>query len=145
MLRNWKQSDNERIAHLEKICFSDAWTFDMVCETANHPNFHGVVCEEGGEVIGYAGAIFVFDSADVALIAVEPAFRRRGIAFDMLKKLESELIRKGVINLFLEVRKSNTNAQNLYLKFGFVPIGERKKYYENTEDAIVMFKGLTVE
>ena len=67
MLCKWEQGDNERITYLEKICFSDPWTFDMVCETANHPNFYGVVCEEGDKVVGYAGAIFVFDSACSAL------------------------------------------------------------------------------
>ena len=142
MLRKWEQCDNERITYLEKICFSDPWNFDMVCETANHTNFYGVVCEEGGKVVGYAGAIFVFDSADIALVAVDPDYRRRGIAFDMLKKLESELFEKGVENLFLEVRVSNLSAQSLYLKFGFNPIGKREKYYENAEDAIVMLKVL---
>ena len=39
----------------------------------------------------------------------------------------------------LEVRASNTGAQALYRRFGFVPAGVRQRYYENTEDAIVMW------
>ena len=39
----------------------------------------------------------------------------------------------------LEVRVSNTGAQALYRSFGFVPAGVRQRYYENTEDAIVMW------
>ena len=39
----------------------------------------------------------------------------------------------------LEVRVSNAGAQALYTSFGFVPVGVRKKYYENVEDAIVMW------
>ena len=39
----------------------------------------------------------------------------------------------------LEVRASNTAAQELYRQFGFAPAGVRKRYYENTEDAIVMW------
>jgi ribosomal-protein-alanine N-acetyltransferase len=38
------------------------------------------------------------------------------------------------------VRVSNTGAQSLYERFGFEPAGVRKKYYENTEDAIVMWR-----
>ncbi|MFM8776816.1 MAG: ribosomal-protein-alanine N-acetyltransferase RimI, partial [Actinomycetota bacterium] len=39
----------------------------------------------------------------------------------------------------LEVRHTNISAQNLYRRFGFVPAGVRKKYYENRDDAIVMW------
>jgi hypothetical protein len=41
--------------------------------------------------------------------------------------------------LTLEVRVSNVGAQALYHRFGFVPVGVRKNYYENVEDAIVMW------
>jgi hypothetical protein len=41
--------------------------------------------------------------------------------------------------LTLEVRSSNVGAQALYRRFGFAPVGVRQKYYENTEDAIVMW------
>ena len=34
---------------------------------------------------------------------------------------------------------SSTGAQELYRTFGFAPAGMRKRYYENTEDAIVMW------
>lgn len=39
----------------------------------------------------------------------------------------------------LEVRASNEVAQALYRRFGFVPVGVRARYYENTEDAIIMW------
>ena len=40
----------------------------------------------------------------------------------------------------LEVRWSNTGAQDLYAKFGFRPVGKRKNYYQETnEDALVMW------
>jgi ribosomal-protein-alanine N-acetyltransferase len=39
----------------------------------------------------------------------------------------------------LEVRVSSTGAQSLYQRFGFAPAGVRARYYENTEDAIVMW------
>jgi ribosomal-protein-alanine N-acetyltransferase len=39
----------------------------------------------------------------------------------------------------LEVRHTNTTAQELYRRFGFVPAGMRKRYYENKDDAIIMW------
>ena len=38
----------------------------------------------------------------------------------------------------LEVRRSNVAAQNLYHKLGFIDVGYRKRYYENSEDALIM-------
>ena len=38
----------------------------------------------------------------------------------------------------LEVRRSNKIAQNLYHKLGFIDVGYRKRYYENSEDALIM-------
>ena len=38
----------------------------------------------------------------------------------------------------LEVRRSNKAAQSLYHKLGFIDVGYRKRYYENSEDALVM-------
>jgi ribosomal-protein-alanine N-acetyltransferase len=40
----------------------------------------------------------------------------------------------------LEVRVSNTIAQNLYRKYGFREAGIRKRYYsDNHEDALIMW------
>ena len=46
---------------------------------------------------------------------------------------------RGAKNLTLEVRVSNAAAQELYRRFGMMPAGVRRKYYENTDDAIVMW------
>lgn len=144
-IRKWSCCDNLAIAELERICFSDAWTYDMISQTSSEPSFCGFVSEESGRIVGYVGAVYSCDVADIALIAVHPDYRRRGIAFELLKNAESELMKFGIKNLFLEVRKSNATARSLYLKFGFIDVGERKKYYENTEDAIVMLKVLQIE
>ena len=40
----------------------------------------------------------------------------------------------------LEVRASNEPAISLYKSFGFSEVGVRKKYYENTEDALLLTK-----
>ena len=75
-------------AELEKECFEYPWSHEMVEETAGLSNFCGVVAlNESGEVFGYAGAICAFDSADIALVAVEKEYRRQGAGYSMLKVL----------------------------------------------------------
>jgi ribosomal-protein-alanine N-acetyltransferase len=61
------------------------------------------------------------------------------VATRLLAELAWEAIGRDCLALTLEVRASNTAAQELYRRFGFAPVGVRKQYYENIEDAIVMW------
>jgi ribosomal-protein-alanine N-acetyltransferase len=72
-------------------------------------------------------------------LAVNPTWHRRGVATELLLELAWEARARGFLALTLEVRHTNVAAQDLYRRFGFVPAGVRKKYYENTDDAIVMW------
>ena len=99
-----------------------------------------VVARVDGIVVGYAGLMFTGDDAHVTTIAVDPAWHRNKIATRLLLHLARETVRKGARNLTLEVRVSNTGAQELYRLFGFKPAGIRKGYYVEThEDALVMW------
>lgn len=96
------------------------------------------VNEGEGEFLG-AYIIFwiVYGEAHILDIAVHPDLRRRGLATWLLESIISRLREGSVIGIFLEVRKSNTPAIELYKKFGFKEAYERKKYYGD-EDALVM-------
>lgn len=90
-------------------------------------------------VVGYAGLWFTGDEAHVTNIAVHPSQQRAGVASAMMLVLADESIRRGAAAWTLEVRASSLGAQDLYRRFGFAPAGVRARYYENTEDAIVMW------
>jgi ribosomal-protein-alanine N-acetyltransferase len=90
-------------------------------------------------VVGYAGLWFAADEAHVTNVAVAADEQRRGVASSLLLGLADEAIRRGCRAWTLEVRVSSTGAQELYRRFGFAPAGIRTRYYENTEDAIVMW------
>ena len=90
-------------------------------------------------IVGYAGVWFSGDEAHVTNVAVAPAVQRRGVATALMLALADEVIRHGCRSWTLEVRVSSTGAQELYRRFGFAPAGVRTRYYENTEDAIVMW------
>ena len=72
-------------------------------------------------------------------VAVEPAQQRTGVATALLVALAEAAIDRGCRAWTLEVRVSSAGAQELYRRFGFNPAGVRARYYENTEDAIVMW------
>jgi len=90
-------------------------------------------------VVGYAGLWFSGDEAHVTNVAVQPDEQRSGVATALLLSLADEAIRRGAVAWTLEVRVSSVGAQELYRRFGFAPAGVRTRYYENTEDAIVMW------
>lgn len=97
----------------------------------------------GKELVGYAGAWIVpdpdGDQAHVTNIVVAPDFRRRGYAMRLMLRLADEIIERGCVAWTLEVRASATGAQAMYRSLGFGPAGVRKRYYDNSEDAIVMW------
>ncbi len=90
-------------------------------------------------VIGYGGFWLVVDEAHISTIASSVEWRGRGIGELMLLAMVERSIELGAVMVTLEVRVSNTVAQNLYRKYGFVVVGRRPRYYrDNDEDADLM-------
>ena len=92
-----------------------------------------------GRIVGHAGLWFAVDEAHVTNIAVHPDARRSGVATALMLGLAAEARERKCTAWTLEVRVSSTGAQELYRMFGFAPAGIRKRYYDNVEDAIVMW------
>jgi [ribosomal protein S18]-alanine N-acetyltransferase len=137
-----------RRAHIRKIMpieqqvYPRPWTpqvFVEELEQARVGKRHYLVGTIGNELVGYGGLLYVENDAHVTNIAVDPMWRSRGIATELLLDLAWEANRRGCEAMTLEVRHTNVAAQQLYRRFGFVPAGVRKKYYENRDDAIVMW------
>lgn len=92
-----------------------------------------------GPIVGYAGLWFTTDEAHVTNVAVAPEQQRRGVATALMLAQADVAVDRGCAAWTLEVRVSSKGAQDLYRRFGFNPAGVRARYYENTEDAIVMW------
>lgn len=128
-----------QIAALEKACFSHPWSEAMLQnELWNDSAVILAAVGEDGTVLGYAGLQTVLDEGYINNVAVSPAFRRQGVAGELL----AAFIRFGAAKLAfltLEVRASNAPAIALYEKYGFQEAGRRKNYYDDPkEDAILM-------
>ncbi len=99
-----------------------------------------VVALDAHRVVGFAGTMITGDEGHVTNIAVHPDQHRRGIGVRMMVVAMHEAIARGVTAMTLEVRMTNTAAQELYRRFGFVPGGVRRNYYsELGEDALIMW------
>jgi ribosomal-protein-alanine N-acetyltransferase len=131
---------------IEQDAYPKPWSrsvFESELEQVRSGTRHYIVARRRRLVIGYAGLWIAPDPAGdqghITNIAVAADHRRRGVATRLLGALATIAIERGCIALTLEVRLSSTGAQELYRRFGFAPAGVRKRYYENTEDAIVMW------
>ncbi len=129
---------------VERKCFSTPWSKNIfVSEVTRNDNAIYVVALVGERVVGYAGIWIILDEGHITNIAVDPAYQRQGIGRGLLDVLTKAAAERGVIAMTLEVRVSNSSAQALYAKLGFVPNGIRKQYYQDDkEDALIMWREL---
>jgi [ribosomal protein S18]-alanine N-acetyltransferase len=105
-----------------------------------------VVAIDGHEVLGYCGLMVTADEGHITNVAVHPDQRRRGVATRMMLVTMRRAAELGLVGVTLEVRMSNTAAQELYRRFGFAPGGVRRNYYADVnEDALIMWAHDTAE
>jgi ribosomal-protein-alanine N-acetyltransferase len=131
-----------RVLEIERASYPKPWTttvFHDELDQVGTGHRHYLVARSGRAVLGYGGLMFVADEAHVTNIAVHPEHRRHGIATRLLGDLAGVAVARGCQAWTLEVRASSRGAQELYRRFGFAPAGIRPRYYEQTEDAIVMW------
>lgn len=125
---------------IEAQVYPRPWSSRLFEDELQRSNRVYLVARTGPTVVGYAGLLMIADDGHVATIAVDPACQRQGIARSLLVELVRGAMGLGANQLTLEVRMSNTGAQDLYRSLGFVPAGARKAYYaDNGEDALVMW------
>lgn len=142
IIREWTKEDIGVIVQMERRCFGDPWTEDMLADCLRYPIYHCFLAEEGGQVCGYCCLIVVCEDAEVGNIAVDSSYRGKGIGLALMQTMHARAKELGATQSFLEVRVSNAPAIALYKKLGYETYGVRAKYYEDGEDALVMKKSL---
>jgi ribosomal-protein-alanine N-acetyltransferase len=135
------ESHVAQVAELEKICFSAPWSENSIRYELTNPLSLWLVAMEADALAGYVGSQSVIDEADMMNIAVDPKFRRRGVACALVEALVVGLKERNIHSLTLEVRASNEPAKALYDRLGFTQVGRRPNYYRNPkEDALILRK-----
>ena len=140
-IRTAGEADLDAVMALEQAAFpASAWErATMQAEIASEWGRYIIAVDGDGQVLGYAGLRAVGVEGDVQTIAVAEAARGRGIGRALLTELLAEAERRGVRELFLEVRADNPAARGLYASMGFREIGVRPRYYQPEDvDAVVM-------
>ena len=132
-----------QVAAMEKALFSEGWSEASVRRELTNELALWLVAMDGDTVAGYVGSQTVLDEADMLNLAVQPDYRRRGIAKRLCRALMGNL---NAHSLTLEVRVTNEPAIRLYNSLGFREVGRRKNYYQKPkEDALILRKEWTDE
>jgi len=141
VFRYLKEEDIDQILKIEELSFATPWTRQSFENELNLNQFAiYLVLEKEGQIVGYCGMWLIVDEAHITNIAVLPEFRGQKLGEAILRMIMEVAKKKGAKTMTLEVRISNTVAQSLYRKLGFMNGGIRKNYYtDNYEDALVMW------
>ena len=99
-----------------------------------------VVARSGQALIGFGIMTYGEDIANLDLLAVRRACRRRGVASRLVAWLEKVALTAGIRQVFVQVRQRNARAIRLYQKLGFIVVDEIRGYYQGRETAVIMGK-----
>ncbi len=142
MIRRMEPCHLEQTARLERECFSETWSYQLLEAGIHSPYDVYYVWEQEGQVMGYCCLRLLAGEGEIQRIAVLPGCRRLGIGRKMMEAMVNYAMESRVHAISLEVRESNLPARRLYESFGFAAEAVRKGYYHNPrEDALIMWKG----
>jgi ribosomal-protein-alanine N-acetyltransferase len=138
-----RKEDMEQVMSIEQASFSMPWSKNLFLSEFRSPLVSTLMVALAAgpvrTVIGYIVFWLVADEMHILNLAVAPEKRRHGIARRLVLAGLKRAQGKGAKRAFLEVRTSNTAAQNLYSRMGFTGTFLRRDYYDSPrEDAVVM-------
>jgi ribosomal-protein-alanine N-acetyltransferase len=137
--------DLEAVLAIEYQSFTTPWSRELFVTELDNTRIARLFVAHLGDapqdVVGYIGYRVVIDEMHIVIVAVHPAWRRRGIARYMLGEAIEHARQAACTKATLEVRVSNVGAQQLYYRLGFAPLGTRPGYYMRpTEDALILWR-----
>lgn len=137
--RKMTPEDASAVELVEKACFSMPWSRESFWKEASNDKAYYLLALDGEKVIGYVGVWILFGEAQITNVAVIPEYQDKGIGRLMMKEIIKISLLHKATSMTLEVRPSNSRALHLYESLGFKSVGRRRGYYEDGEDAEIMW------
>jgi ribosomal protein S18 acetylase RimI-like enzyme len=160
LYRPYRPADFAAIYAVEEICFqpplrfsratmrsivigprSAAWIAEEDAEADGNP-------EENGKLTGFAIVEWEGEpqagprAAYIQTVEVAPEFRGRGIASELLRRIEDSARAAGAGSIWLHVDAANSAAIRLYERQGYRRQGREEHYYARRRAALVYAKPL---
>ena len=101
-------------------------------------NVYGILLSD--LLVGICVFQIVLDEAQLNYFVINKKFREKGFGSNLMNYLIKKCEKLNISKLFLEVSKSNINAEKFYSSFNFSTVGIRRNYYKNGSDALLKEK-----
>jgi ribosomal-protein-alanine N-acetyltransferase len=131
-------ADVEAIHRIEAASFPAPWRREFFSSEISADGRFNLVAKRDGIVVGYLFAMWIFEEMHVNKIAVAEEARRQGIADALMQRCFDFARTHDVESIALEVRLSNSGAQEFYKHLDFKSSYLRPRYYPDGEAAVVM-------
>jgi ribosomal-protein-alanine acetyltransferase len=118
--------------------FDNFWNYEILKQEFLNTNTTYIVAKQNETIVGFAGILTIIDEANIMNIVTKKDKRNLGIGTLLLQNLIQISKEQNLNSVTLEVNEHNIPAIKLYEKFNFTKVGLRKKYYNNTDSAIIM-------
>jgi ribosomal-protein-alanine N-acetyltransferase len=131
----------DEVVAIEQTAYAHPWARHHFADSVA-AGYRAQLLTAGENLLGYFVAMRGLDEVHLLNITVAPVHQGQGWARVMLDALTLWSRAQGAQWLWLEVRISNYRAQQIYQRYGYRRVGQRKNYYPavqgKREDAIVM-------
>ena len=146
-LRLARPGDADAIAEMSRVLIEYGltwrWTAKRVIASIRAANVNVLVARANGRIVGFAIMRYGDDDAHLDLLAVAPAYRRSGVARQLLQWLEKCAVVAGIFKVELEVRSENEGSQLFYERMGYHRLVQLPGYYQGKESALRMARDLS--
>jgi len=143
-LRRAHSSEAKAIASMSRLQVEHGlrwrWTPERIRQSIADAETIVLVASADGDIAGFAIMRFGDLDAHLHLLAVDPPYRRAGIATALVNWLEKTCVTAGVRRIRLEVRIDNLTARRFYERRGYDIVGQIPEYYDRRETALVFSK-----
>jgi len=145
-VRRARPTDIPGVMAIERECFVEPWDEEVFVQTLEWTPFHFFVALADQRLLGFiVGCMETTGSATyghISNLGVTGAYRGKGLGRLLVLRLERQFMVDGAEGVLLEVRVSNTPAQEFYRRLGYEEAFLLSGYYSNGEDALVMMKDI---
>ena len=131
-------NDLKIIAPILQSDFDNFWNENILKSELENNNSYYIVAKKNDSIVGFGGLWKSIDDIHITNIVTKKAYRNKGIGKSILNELMIQAKILGYNIITLEVNENNLPAISLYKKLGFKEVGIRKRYYNNTDNAIIM-------
>ena len=139
-------ADAGEIAELSRnyIEYDLSWDYTpaKIIQLIKDKNKNVIVAREDSKLVGFGIMTYYDSQSNLDLLAVKVRYRYQGIGRKIVQWLEKVALTAGIVNIYIQVRETNTGAIKFYERLGYKIIDKRRGYYRSQETAVIMARAI---